>query len=29
MSNIFDPTNWPEYPPDAFISVNCFYFKIG
>ena len=27
MANIFDSTNWPEYPPDPFIAGDYFAFK--
>ncbi len=27
MANIFDSTNWPEYPPDQFIAGDYFAFK--
>ena len=27
MANIFDSTNWPEYPPDPFIAGDYFTFK--
>ena len=27
MANVFDSTNWPEYPPDPFIAGDYFAFK--
>ena len=27
MDDIFDSTNWPEYPPDPFIAGDYFAFK--
>ena len=27
MANVFDSTNWPDYPPDPFIAGDYFAFK--